>query len=361
MGGKGSKAGETGADATSSSTAAPGSGPAVNSVVLNVYDPTTSSLSVGVYHSGLVVYDTEFTYGGGAGGGTGIHSHRPTKLGQAEWRFRESLQLGSTDLSREQIRALVAELKNSPDWRASDYNLTLKNCNHFTTAFAAKLGLAVPSWVNRAARVGGALGLGPGKQSGAVDLEGNPLKESDRAALVLEAAPQDVCLDALIDLPHVGCLGHKPSTSLASILPVDAKGARVKLKPDACLVSDSDEQLLLFLPFVRGLRLISMLLRLSSKDVAANPKTLRFYLNQRNLNFSDVDGFTPVQSIELPMQPAGRAFTPAELKEGVYEAVVTFAPPPKWTGVSFLTILVADNHGAPQTRLHGLTIVGREK
>ena len=40
------------------------------------------------------------------------------------------------------------------DWKARDYHLLEKNCNDFSAALLAALGLECPSWLNRLARVG---------------------------------------------------------------------------------------------------------------------------------------------------------------------------------------------------------------
>jgi len=237
-----------------------------------------------------------------------------------------------------------------------------RNCNHFSESLCAKLGLSMPGWVNRPARMAGALGLGPSAQAQQLDLDGRPLREEDRAALVLTHA-QDVCIDALLDRPALGCLGAKPAHSLAAVIPCDAKGNRTQLRPDAVLSSDADEQLLLFLPFTRALRICSLLLRVSSRDagLGSNPRTLKLYADRRNVDFSDVDEITPTQVAELPSRPAdGRAFTKLEQKEGVWELVVPLNMA-KFHSCAFLTLFVETNHGAPTTSIHGLTIVGRDK
>jgi hypothetical protein len=210
--------------------------------------------------------------------------------------------------------------------------------------------------------VAGALGLGPSAQTQQLDLDGRPLREEDRAALVLTHA-QDVCIDALLDRPALGCLGAKPAHSLAAIIPCDAKGNRTQLRPDAVLSSDADEQLLLFLPFTRALRICSLLLRVPSRDagLGSSPRTLKLFADRRNVDFSDVDEITPTQVAELPSRPAdGRAFTKLEQKEGVWELVVPLNMA-KFHSCAFLTLFVETNHGAPTTSIHGLTIVGRDK
>lgn len=142
----------------------------------------------------------------------------------------------------------------------------LSDCNHFSEFLARKLGLSTPSWINRGAKILNTIGIGnKADKNRQVDLDGNELRESDRAALVFDPIAVDVCVDSLLDLKKIGLLGAKPTSSLATIIPVDDTGARTKLKVDKFIQSDADEQLLLFLPFKQPVRLLSFLLRLSVK------------------------------------------------------------------------------------------------
>lgn len=51
-----------------------------------------------------------------------------------------------------EILAVVEDMKGEPEWRASRYNLLLKNCNNFTSELCFRLtGRPAPGWMNRAA------------------------------------------------------------------------------------------------------------------------------------------------------------------------------------------------------------------
>jgi hypothetical protein len=214
--------------------------------------------------------------------------------------------------------------------------------------------------------LGGAASAAASSRSGhggPVDLDGQPLRAQDTAALVAHAI-EDVCIDPLLDLKRCGSLGARASQSIGAILPVDAKGEFVALKsPAAVLESDADAQLLLYLPWTKPVPLLmSLILRVSVKDATSAPKTIHVYLNRPNLDFADAETTTPQQIVTLPLAPpGGRPFTKLELKEGVWEHQVTFAPASKYRGVTFLTLFVVDNHGAANTKLHGITLVGRAK
>ena len=140
MGGKGSKnkGGEgedrqTASSSSSSSSSTQSLPRQPNSILLNVYEPVQSSILGGVYHSGIELYDTEYMFGSGTSSLTGITSHRPRQLSDPQWQFREALNLGPTALSREEVRLLINEFKQSGEWASNTYSLTGKSKSTTTT------------------------------------------------------------------------------------------------------------------------------------------------------------------------------------------------------------------------------------
>lgn len=132
-------------------------------VYLNIYDIVATSTNVtlskvgcGIYHTGVLVYDLEWSYGEAAemGTETGLFVVNP---GSACGTLSTTLLAGETDLSAEQIDTLLHRMEN--EWRSEDYHLLHNNCNHFAEYFCALLTtnrskpLRVPKWCNRAARV----------------------------------------------------------------------------------------------------------------------------------------------------------------------------------------------------------------
>jgi len=121
-------------------------------VVLNVYDLTPSNeylygLGLGFYHSGLVIYGREWTFGSGGG----IFSTAPKEVPNAP--FRESIVLGTTKLGPSDVDRIIDKLRSTfPD---GTYNLYKQNCNHFSEALAKQiLKGGLPGWVNRMATLG---------------------------------------------------------------------------------------------------------------------------------------------------------------------------------------------------------------
>ncbi|TVU12310.1 hypothetical protein EJB05_45948, partial [Eragrostis curvula] len=129
-------------------------------VFLNVYDVTPANgyarwLGLGVYHSGVQgtspLHGVEYAYGAHDGASSGIFEVVPRRC--PGYTFRESVLVGTTDLTRAEVRALMTEL--AADFPGDAYNLVSRNCNHFCDAACRRLVRArIPRWVNRLAKIG---------------------------------------------------------------------------------------------------------------------------------------------------------------------------------------------------------------
>lgn len=106
----------------------------------------------GIFHGAVEVYGKEWSFGY-CESGSGVFPCTPMR--NPMYNYRESLTLGSTDLSRLSVDTALLEL--SREWQGASYDLLARNCNHFCDAFCERLGVdKVPPWVNRFANAGDA-------------------------------------------------------------------------------------------------------------------------------------------------------------------------------------------------------------
>ncbi|CAH8509688.1 unnamed protein product [Schistosoma bovis] len=124
-------------------------------VYVNVYHlHWPNGLKMGAYHTGTVVYDREFGFGGHPFASSGIFQTTPMdidSLGE-EISFKERLYMGRTYLSKKAVERLLASLAD--EFRGDAYHLLHFNCNHFTSQFVDLLCHGVlPKWINRLARI----------------------------------------------------------------------------------------------------------------------------------------------------------------------------------------------------------------
>ena len=119
--------------------------------------------------------------------------------------------------------------------------------------------------------------------------------------------------------------------------------------------SDTDEQLMLYLPFqstlkVHTLQITSLAKEGESSEDVMRPKTVKLYTNRpHTLGFDEAEGVTPTQSITLRPQDWDE-------ETGTAKAELRFV---KFQGVTSLVVFVVDGEGSGErTRIDRLRLIG---
>lgn len=121
----------------------------LNSVFANECSPVKFG---GMFHVGVEVYGREWMFGYSADG-CGIAHTGPLSYGMHH--FRETINMGSTELSASEVACVVHALRRA--FPGLSYHLTQRNCCHFADALCQGLGVgSIPAWICRLAAVGDA-------------------------------------------------------------------------------------------------------------------------------------------------------------------------------------------------------------
>ncbi|CAE7942083.1 unnamed protein product [Symbiodinium sp. KB8] len=145
-------------------------------VVLNIYDVTQSTgvqwfntlfayehapvKVVGFFHVGVQIGDEEWAFGATLSG-SGVCRHQPR--GAEQHHFSQSLLVGSTMLSKQELEVLYKQLERT--WFGRDYHLLCNNCIDFAQQVCELLKVAdVPAWLNRPAKLCSSIAQAAGRR-----------------------------------------------------------------------------------------------------------------------------------------------------------------------------------------------------
>jgi hypothetical protein len=110
-------------------------------------------VGTGAFHGAVEVYGKEWSYGF-TDEGTGVFDCPPK--GCLAHTYRESVPMGQTQLSAEEVEALLDEL--AVKWPGSEYDLLRRNCCTFSDELCSQLGVGnIPRWVTNLAGAGATL------------------------------------------------------------------------------------------------------------------------------------------------------------------------------------------------------------
>lgn len=111
--------------------------------------------------------------------------------------------------------------------------------------------------------------------------------------------------------------------------------------------SDTDEQLLIHIPFQQAVKLSSIFLKATNTEGKA-PKTIKLFINQPTIGFSESSDSPGIESFDLDEQ---------ELSKGMSLVL----KPVKYQRVNCLTLFVENNQGDEDTTIFNkLVILGSQ-
>jgi len=110
------------------------------------------------------------------------------------------------------------------------------------------------------------------------------------------------------------------------------------------LESDSDEQLLIFVPFTGQIKLHSVLIRASPSP--SSPKPLKIFANRDDLDFNTAADMSPVQTFEIPLQPPRDEVMELPVKRALFN------------NAHSLTLFIEDNHSDGEEDVTSLSYLG---
>ncbi|PWZ22546.1 PITH domain-containing protein [Zea mays] len=110
-------------------------------------------------------------------------------------------------------------------------------------------------------------------------------------AVTVQVPRGQVDLIDFIDWTGVECLNQDSSNSIVNAL-------KQSLRDDEglYLASDSDEQLLIYIPFMQVVKLHSVLFKGPEEE---GPKTVKLFSNKEHMGFSNVNDYPPMDTLEL--------------------------------------------------------------
>jgi hypothetical protein len=111
-----------------------------------------SRIGIGLYHSGVVIGNREWTFGPFINNQTnenGIYSIPPGLFNEFH---KTTLIIGQIDINEFDLTCIINKFRHQ--FLSSEYELIINNCNDFTKVFCREIcNYDVPNWINRAAKI----------------------------------------------------------------------------------------------------------------------------------------------------------------------------------------------------------------
>lgn len=108
--------------------------------------------------------------------------------------------------------------------------------------------------------------------------------------------------------------------------------------------SDCDSQIIIHIPFINSSVKLYLILLRTSQDILHCPKTIKLYKNDTEIDFDNVDHKKPTHILDHPLIGLDFDMVSDDTVEDEDDGVVEhYLPRQKFTGLTSLTIFIADN------------------
>ncbi|ELR13777.1 thioredoxin family Trp26 family protein [Acanthamoeba castellanii str. Neff] len=144
-----------------------------------------------------------------------------------------------------------------------------------------------------------------------------------------------------IDTGGLTCLNERGSGTVAKVF----KPWDQRLDRTAVVESDTDEQLIIHIPFTASIKLKAINI-IGGAD-GTSPGKLKAWINREDIDFSSVDDVAPTQEWELSENPQGEIEYPTRIT--------------KFQNVTSLTLYIPENFGAERTIISYIGLKGEFK
>ncbi|KAI0811092.1 PITH domain-containing protein [Irpex lacteus] len=147
-----------------------------------------------------------------------------------------------------------------------------------------------------------------------------------------------------LDLQQLNCLNETAQNNVKDLL----ASRKLNTNESLFVLSDADEQLLINIPFIRSVRIKSLVIK-SKGEPGQQPRKIKLFINRPSLGFEDV------QDAEEPDASQIIELTDAQVTQGK-KIPLRFV---RFQNVNSIHIFVATNGGDDETRIDGIDFFGQ--
>lgn len=118
----------------------------------------------------------------------------------------------------------------------------------------------------------------------------------------------------------------------------------LRLNPEPHLMSDADEEIIIIARFVSPISLRKLIVMGHGTDTSCHPRSLKLYPNQEDIDFTNVNSYSPAQEFQLPVN-----------QDGSIELTTVLQP---FTLINSLAFYFCGNYGSEFTSIQYIGMQG---